>query len=73
MVLRTASELRISASHMREMASEGTDASLQNALRLVADEFEREAAGIDTSAQLVVLDNRLPGGFSSFNALRAPS
>jgi hypothetical protein len=47
MVMQTTSELRISAARLREMASEGSDAPLQAALRLVADEFEREAARMD--------------------------
>ncbi len=43
MVLRTTNELRISAVQLREMASEGSDASLREALLLVAEDFEREA------------------------------
>jgi hypothetical protein len=38
------------------MASEGTDASLQKALLLVADEFESEASGVDPGVQYSFLD-----------------
>jgi hypothetical protein len=43
MTLRTPAELRASAAHLREMASEGGDPQLQDALLLVADELDREA------------------------------
>jgi hypothetical protein len=46
--MRTASELRgASAARMREMAAEGTDAELQGALLVVAEEFGREAERLD--------------------------
>jgi hypothetical protein len=51
MVLRTPEELRVSAARLREMASEGSDPELQAALRLVADELEREAADHDRFGQ----------------------
>jgi hypothetical protein len=47
MAPRTAPELRAAAAEFRELASQGTDLRLQEALRLVADEFEREADKID--------------------------
>jgi hypothetical protein len=47
MAQRTASELRISAAQLREMAAEGSDVQLHAALLLVAEEFEREADRLD--------------------------
>ena len=72
MALRTAPELRTSAIHMREMASEGSDASLRNALLLVADEFEKEAATIDMGPQCLPFDTT-PDMFSLFDGSRGPS
>jgi hypothetical protein len=43
MVLRTAAELRESAKRMREMATQGGDSRLAEALVMVASEFEQEA------------------------------
>jgi hypothetical protein len=47
MATRTPSELRATAAEFRKLASQGTDLRLQEALRLVADEFEREAERTD--------------------------
>ena len=55
MAIRTSPELRVLAEHLRGMASEGTDASLRDALLLVAEEFEKEA-GADPEAQSNLLD-----------------
>ncbi len=44
MRLRTSQELRETASDFRKMAKEGDDLRLREALLLVAEEFEREAA-----------------------------
>jgi hypothetical protein len=45
MAIRTPAQLRELAVHFREMASLGDDRWLQAALRLVAEELEREAEG----------------------------
>jgi hypothetical protein len=47
MAERTAAELRDRAKELREMAAMGSDQRLQEALLLVADEFEQEAASLD--------------------------
>ncbi len=47
MKTRTASELRLVAAEFRELASQGDDFRLQEALRLVAEDFEREADRVD--------------------------
>jgi hypothetical protein len=47
MAPRTASELRAAAKEFREMAPHGSDLRLQEALMLVAEEFEREAERIE--------------------------
>jgi hypothetical protein len=43
MAVRTPAQLREMAVHFREIASMGDDPRLRAALRLVADEFEKEA------------------------------
>jgi hypothetical protein len=47
MVLRTPAELRVSASELRAMASEGGDLNLTEALLLLADDFEKEARRLE--------------------------
>jgi hypothetical protein len=47
MRLRTVEELRESAKEFRETAKMGNDFRLREALLLVAEEFEREAARLD--------------------------
>jgi hypothetical protein len=47
MRLRTAEELREAAKDFRELAETGDDLRLREALLLVAEEFEREAARLD--------------------------
>jgi CRP-like cAMP-binding protein len=49
MVDRTARELRLSAERFRVMATEGDDVRLQDALLLVADEFEQEAKRVEAT------------------------
>jgi hypothetical protein len=50
MRLRTSEELREAAKNFREMAETGYDLRLREALLLVAEEFEREAARLDGAA-----------------------
>ncbi len=50
MAERTAAELRAQAKEFREMAASGSDPRLQEALLLVAEEFEREAERLETGA-----------------------
>jgi hypothetical protein len=47
MALRTPQEFRDRAKEFRDMASAGEDARLREALLLVADEFEAEAAWLE--------------------------
>lgn len=47
MPVRSAAELRIAAEEFRQMATEGDDPRLKDALLLVADEFEQEAAATE--------------------------
>jgi hypothetical protein len=49
MAERTAAELRAQAKGFREMAASCSDPRLEEALLLVAEEFEREAAMPDAS------------------------
>jgi hypothetical protein len=47
MVARTAAELREAAEEFRSLAAGGEDLALRDALLLVADEFEQEAARVE--------------------------
>jgi hypothetical protein len=77
MAVRTPAELRTSAEHFREMASEGEDPRLHAALLLVADEFEREAARVEAlekgiSPPVLRPDRSAPPGGSSARAAEPP-
>jgi hypothetical protein len=63
MAVRTPAELRISAERFREMAGEGEDPRLHAALLLVADEFEREAARVETLERGIVSASAPPWPF----------
>jgi hypothetical protein len=47
----TAAELRTQAKGFREMAASGSEPRLQEALLVVAEEFEREADKVDGEAE----------------------
>jgi hypothetical protein len=47
MAIRSIQELQDAASGFREMATTGSDIKLREALLLVAEEFEREAARLE--------------------------
>jgi hypothetical protein len=52
MAVQTPAQLRATAAQLRGLASQGSDLRLRDALRLVADEFEIEAANAEITAIL---------------------
>jgi hypothetical protein len=52
MVLRTPAQLRATAAHLRGLASQGGDLWLHDALQLVAEELEVEAAKGEIAANI---------------------
>jgi hypothetical protein len=50
MAIRSGQELRDSALEFREIAATGSDVRLRDALLLVAEEFEQEAARLEDDA-----------------------
>jgi hypothetical protein len=52
MAVQTPAQLRATAAHLRGLTSQGSDPQLHDALRLVADEFEIEAANGEIAANL---------------------